>query len=1374
MQQHHQVQINELPQFERHIDYHAEFLILHDHIKSLIDEEDFISKAFFELSKLLPTVESKLRSKIEILHRQLQQPENLLYLEPYANQKKDAKLSQSIDLIFLPEVRSALNDCILESKAPLFKKLNELIEECTELLKKIERSTDQTLIDVTQLIKSARDSYGRYRDLVRECKGYNRLALCEGRTRLRSFLGYHYVNAGAALRFQRFFREDEENKTGIVMPNRDNAMGGHNVLKFLFFAKVRPDSPLKEEFYRILVNAISEQASAPTELLLLEKRDRAFPVLASKSVEGMSLYDFLESYADLIPLIDISNFSAQFIGSLLACVTDGNATNFMAVIVRDEHHKPIKVFIIAIDSDKLLTKGIMAQPGEDNKHSVTLRSIFCFLPQRLQTIDPSFRDMFLRLSPESVMLTILSELYRKEHYYLGYRSTFVTSDTASLSSLTEKELKEIQIPVHFLLGSFQVVLDRLRQIQAKMREQGLLTYDQLFSQVYPVEHFVYSYAMEQKKTPLKAIDALYGGRLPFIENLPNIPAFLLEKLKQYPHTPPEIDKNETETIVEACHRFLENIDYQSVGDINKQEEILINIMIKFAFLTTLVVRNCDAINGEILEKLGERLPQLTALVLINCPNVKGTSLSTFLNKHTNIHITLDNTGDFSYATLLSMAKHPRLTVVSHQQAYFLTTLKAILPVASPLSSQRSESKASLVPKIENPVAYQFINNIDYREIPDITMQKILLREILFNFSAITTLIIRNCDALDDDQLELLADGLSQLRAIELISCKNLKGRGVSALLRRHPKLQITLVNVLDLSYASWLCLLQHCKALTIVLESQSYKVSEKPRLIALLQSAADCKANQLLMALLLHGAHLLSDIQSDLPALHFACQHANISVVRDLLDCGVPVNRRDNRQGLTALDICLQQYQQGEWRVQGVIFNIILLLLKNGAVDCRWPDKIAEIILKPLYLRNMDEVLREAILKFVCLYGLLNKELLPLLIDSRTTSLNLAVSKTHHLDKDIIEAVKKHLLQLKQLNIAGSELQEGTWGAILEMSLASLSIDYAQAMQAKLSLDSTLRYENTRIHITKVKLARNHFPLDHLIKFIETTQHCVELDLCNCGLTDPTQVSRLASALAKNTSLRVIMLNGNKIGDNGLCTIIKVLITHPHLQELHLDDTGAGCKSAAIIGTLLTKSLTLQKLTLFNAALGDEGVQLLAKGIQARVDQQISLRDQATYTLRHLILNQVGMGPNGAIALARALMFYKTIERLDIDYNEAISNEGAAEFLNMLQINHRITECPTKNIGATGEIAKKLADQVVANQHHHQAALLDKVSIRYQSQRSVGVSAALAAVSSSTSLLFRGSSEGGSSWLAGSRKPSAKLSASRDNTPPPSSSPKQG
>jgi len=178
--------------------------------------------------------------------------------------------------------------------------------------------------------------------------------------------------------------------------------------------------------------------------------------------------------------------------------------------------------------------------------------------------------------------------------------------------------------------------------------------------------------------------------------------------------------------------------------------------------------------------------------------------------------------------------------------------------------------------------------------------------------------------------------------------------------------------------------------------------------------------------------------------------------------------------------------------------------------------------------------------------------------------------------------------------------------------------------------------------------------------------------------------------LATNTTLRLLQLDSNGIGDAAVAAIVEALTGNSTLQHLDLDYNAISDNGAAKLAGALKENQELRVLELHCNQIGCAGTEQLAKALETNPAlRTLSLHGndvgdvgtghlaralEVNTVLRELFLGQNAVGNHGATKLATALAGgNETLRELHLDKN-IIKDEGAHHLAGALAANSALQE----------------------------------------------------------------------------------------------------
>ncbi|KAL9965559.1 hypothetical protein ACROYT_G029373 [Oculina patagonica] len=161
---------------------------------------------------------------------------------------------------------------------------------------------------------------------------------------------------------------------------------------------------------------------------------------------------------------------------------------------------------------------------------------------------------------------------------------------------------------------------------------------------------------------------------------------------------------------------------------------------------------------------------------------------------------------------------------------------------------------------------------------------------------------------------------------------------------------------------------------------------------------------------------------------------------------------------------------------------------------------------------------------------------------------------------------------------------------------------------------------------------------------------------CFSVVLDEHGATALAEALQRNTSLTVLDLSGNNIGDHGATALAEALQRNTSLTVLYLLMNKIGDHGATGLAEALQRNTSLTVLDLSGNNIGDHGAAGLAEALQTNI------------SLTELGLSDNNIGDHGATGLAEALQNNTSLTVLNLSCSN-IGDEGATALAGALREN---------------------------------------------------------------------------------------------------------
>lgn len=533
----------------------------------------------------------------------------------------------------------------LDSKDAIFTHYNSFLEQLTHLIAELEQKKpiekyQQLLIPLKKLF----NFYSEYKRNFRELPLEERNAL-QRRVRITGArIGTCYLTPEAA---QKILGEPV-NESGH---SEVTAVGGIHF-------KREPYAPGIEFAVNKFCEIVCGYGVNATELLKIESSEGSFAVLAAKTIEGPNLKQFITRNWQY-PSFERSNFSAMAILSILVNPYDAKLDNHIIETVQADNDNAEKLYrLIGIDNDMAFADAVIKRA--DDKHITNVRSIVYCLPQMQEPIDAKFREKFLQLIPEIVILEWLQALLIQNRYY---------NELAEKGVFTPEELAELKLPIHFVptmddkLGTVARVYQKLRQLQKILREHDKVTHNDLLKKAEPLVYQFYQELIKLNCGPELTLNFLYRNINPQVrwtmeqmlsksEDTEGNADLLSTIVHQEANWWDFVEKR-TQTIEGAIEEFISSLDFVKLGDAQLQKKVLKKI-IEMSMFSNLRLHNCLVLTDKDLTKLinsniqnGQKLHRLH---LIGCPEITEQGLKTVAQYSPRVEIQVSQSAQIGAKT----------------------------------------------------------------------------------------------------------------------------------------------------------------------------------------------------------------------------------------------------------------------------------------------------------------------------------------------------------------------------------------------------------------------------------------------------------------------------------------------------------------------------------------------------------------------------------------------------------------------------------------------------------------------------------------------------------------------------------------------------
>jgi len=282
-----------------------------------------------------------------------------------------------------------------------------------------------------------------------------------------------------------------------------------------------------------------------------------------------------------------------------------------------------------------------------------------------------------------------------------------------------------------------------------------------------------------------------------------------------------------------------------------------------------------------------------------------------------------------------------------------------------------------------------------------------------------------------------------------------------------------------------------------------------------------------------------------------------------------------------------------------------------------------------------------------------------------------------------------HARNLVTLNLSDNNItHEGLaliLDALVNSTVTHLTISGNPLQEAGAQVLASFLKKTTKLQMLKADLVQlGSSGLDRISSALRTNKSLKALHLAENNIDARGMVS-FADALSDNTTLVHLDLHANNMESEGAMTLAKALKCNRTLRILNLWDNRIGCPGITAISTALSMpDCILTDLNMKFNGLGPEGAVVLARALATNT------------SLLNLNLSYCYVGDVGSTAIGVGLETNKILRYLDLENNE-IGDFGAVKLGQALMRNSTLRKLTLSNnrIGDTGAIG--LAGGLVTN-----------------------------------------------------------------------------
>ena len=260
---------------------------------------------------------------------------------------------------------------------------------------------------------------------------------------------------------------------------------------------------------------------------------------------------------------------------------------------------------------------------------------------------------------------------------------------------------------------------------------------------------------------------------------------------------------------------------------------------------------------------------------------------------------------------------------------------------------------------------------------------------------------------------------------------------------------------------------------------------------------------------------------------------------------------------------------------------------------------------------------------------------------------------------------------------------------------------------------------------------------------LKLNRSLVELDIGDNNITDKG-AKLIFEAIQVNTTVQKLMLDHNKISNDGAAAISDCLKINNSLQELNLAYNNITEKGAKLIfEAIRIKTTMIQKLVLEGNKISDDGVAAISDSLKINRSLQelylghSNITNQGTRlifeaigvntVIQILVLNDNKISDDEAAAISDSLKMNRSLKELDIGYNR-ITGKGAKLIFEAIQVNITLKKLILEGNRISDSGATAISDSLKVN------GSLQELNIGFTSITDKGTKRIFEAIQGSTTI----------------------------------------
>jgi tetratricopeptide (TPR) repeat protein len=349
------------------------------------------------------------------------------------------------------------------------------------------------------------------------------------------------------------------------------------------------------------------------------------------------LFDTLPTF---LSRIDMTHFSATFIGHLLAKPTDAKPDNFQVSLARDPRTQAvISIKIIGIDNDRALAHPVITDLSKKKTHLIGIKCIFfLFKTAMAQPVTWAMRERLLSRKSIFWVLDWATLLYQHSQrcQTLIDQNVLLRSDQEEtfFSGSQFNSVRAIDIPIKLSGNTLQKLHLEILEIQTVLATNPKATHQNLLQKLHPILDAYYDKVISEAPDIFSAYEIVHDrDHKPPLE----------EKVSGFDFS--EHTKNHDDYITErtlsvgdAVERFFDTFDWETITTA-EQFQVLEVCARQFPQLKLLKSRPINWLNQKLMESVYHGLSSVTKVLLqaganvSYCDEAGRTALHVLLRRH---------------------------------------------------------------------------------------------------------------------------------------------------------------------------------------------------------------------------------------------------------------------------------------------------------------------------------------------------------------------------------------------------------------------------------------------------------------------------------------------------------------------------------------------------------------------------------------------------------------------------------------------------------------------------------------------------------------------------------------------------------------------